>query len=180
MRKKVIFWFIILILVALLCRNKILETVYPKGYSEYVEKYSNEYDVDSNLIYAMIKAESNFKNEAESHKAAKGLMQLMDSTAQDMSKLLNLENEDIDLYDPETNINLGTKYISTLLKKYGNVEVAVVAYNAGIGNVDTWIEKNIIKSDGSNIENVPYKESNNYIRKILNFYETYNKLYKQV
>ena len=180
MRKKIwmVIILILLIIIILLSRNSVLKSIYPKKYSEYVEKYSKEYDVDENLIYAMIKAESNFKNEAQSHKSAKGLMQLMDSTAKDVAKSLKIDSENIDLFDPETNIMLGTKYISTLIKKYENIEIAVVAYNAGIGNVDMWIEQEKINADGSNIENVPDKESNNYVRKILNFYKTYKKIYK--
>ena len=66
----------------------------------------------------------------------------------------------------DNNINIGTKYLSVLLEKYKNVEVAVAAYNAGIGTVDKWIEQGTIKADGTDIENVPYKETNNYVRKI--------------
>ena len=76
------------------------------------------------------------------------------------------------------NINIGTKYLSVLLEQYKNVEVAVAAYNAGIGTVDNWIDKGIIKSDGSDIENIPYKETNNYVRKILRNYEIYQTIYK--
>ena len=64
-----------------------------------------------------------------------------------------------------------------LLTQYGNVEVALAAYNAGIGTVNNWIEKEIIQADGSDIENIPYKETNNYVRKILRDYDVYNYLY---
>lgn len=59
----------------------------------------------------------------------------------------------------------------------GNFYLAVAAYNAGIGTVDRWIEEGIIKEDGSDIENIPYKETNNYVRKIIRDYEIYEKLY---
>ena len=81
------------------------------------------------------------------------------------------------LLEADTNINLGTKYISTLLKKYQNVALALTAYNAGIGTVDTWIEKGSIREDGTDIENIPYKETNNYVRKILRDYRIYQDLY---
>ena len=83
------------------------------------------------------------------------------------------------LLDAETNINLGTKYISMLIERYQNKEIAIAAYNAGIGTIDNWIEKGIIKADGSNIENVPYKETNNYVRKILRDYKIYKELYEK-
>ena len=159
---------------------RIQKIIYKKDYQEYVQKYSQEYDVDENLVYALIKAESNFNANAESGKGAIGLMQLMESTAQDVCKKtdLNISNEDLKnkLLEPEININIGTKYLSILIQKYGNVEIAIAAYNAGIGTVDTWIEKGIIKADGSDVENIPYKETNNYVRKILRDYKIYTNL----
>ena len=159
---------------------RIQKIIYKKDYQEYVQKYSQEYDVDENLVYALIKAESNFNANAESGKGAIGLMQLMESTAQDICKKtdLNISNEDVKdkLLEPEININIGTKYLSTLIQKYGNVEIAITAYNAGIGTVDTWIEKGIIKADGSDAQNIPYKETNNYVRKILRDYKIYTNI----
>lgn len=160
--------------------QKIQKLIYTKEYTEQVEKYSKEYNVDTNLVYAVIKAESNFKPNAKSNKNAIGLMQLMEDTAKDLLKRVDLKisNEELKdkLYDVDVNINLGTKYLSILLERYGNVEMAVTAYNAGIGTVDNWIEKDIIKSDGSNIENIPYRETNNYVRKILRDYKIYKNL----
>ncbi|MBR3002322.1 MAG: lytic transglycosylase domain-containing protein [Clostridia bacterium] len=146
--------------------------------------------MDKFLIYAIIKAESNFDETAVSSKEAKGLMQLMDNTAKYIIKTENITNSyteesSIDsnkiseiLLKPDINIKLGTKYISILINKYKSIELALVAYNAGSGNVDNWIEKGILKDDGANIEEVPYKETNNYVRKILRDYEIYKDLYE--
>lgn len=175
-----IFFIIIFIIAIINIPKKITEIIYKKEYSEYVSKYSSEYNVDENLIYAIIKAESNFKIEAVSNKNAIGLMQIMEDTAKDIIKKIDIQisNDELaeKLKDPEININIGTKYISILIEKYNNIEVAVTAYNAGIGTVDTWIEKGIIKSDGSDLENIPYKETNNYVRKILRNYKVYLEL----
>ena len=161
--------------------GKIKKTIYKKEYSEYVSKYSEKYGVDENLIYALIKAESNFNEKAHSTKDALGLMQLMESTAKDIVKKTDLEissnNIRESLLDSEININLGTKYLSILIEKYKNIEIAITAYNAGIGTVDTWIEKGIIKADGTDIEDIPYRETNNYVRKILRDYKIYKKMY---
>ena len=160
--------------------TKIQKIVYKKQYSEYVTKYANEYNIDENLIYAVIKAESNFKNDAKSSKDAMGLMQLMKDTAKEVSQKINLQIDDDKieqkLLDVEININLGTKYLSDLIDRYQNIELAVTAYNAGIGTVDNWIQKGIIKADGSDVENIPYKETNNYVRKILRDYKIYSNL----
>lgn len=155
--------------------------VYKKEYSEYVEKYSKKYNVDENLVYAVMKVESNFNVNAESGKGAVGLMQLMQTTAKDVVKQTDIEvgNSTIKeiLLDSESNINIGTKYLSILLKKYKNVELAITAYNAGIGTVDNWVEKGILKDDGSDVEHIPYLETNTYVRRILRDYKIYENIY---
>lgn len=156
-----------------------LTKVYKLEYTEYVKKYANEYNVDEYLIYAIIKAESNFEPNAESHRGAKGLMQLMYSTAEDISKRIGIELNEDNILEPDINIKLGTKYISMLIQKYNNINLALAAYNAGSGNVDGWIEKGTLKSDGSDIENVPFTETNNYVRKILRDYEIYKNIYEE-
>ena len=170
---------IILVIIVVICINKLMiKVLYKKEYSEYVTKYAQEYNVDENLIYALIKAESNFEVDAVSNKDAQGLMQLMYSTAEDVAKKNGIELTEENIIEPDINIKIGTKYISILLEKYECVEVALAAYNAGSGNVDKWIANGTIKADGSDIENIPFKETNNYVRKILRDYKIYNELEK--
>jgi len=173
---------LILIVFLIVFKNKIQRIFYPKSYEEFVYMYSDEYGVDENLVFAVIKAESNFQEDAVSHKDALGLMQIMKETAEDVARKYNIEidfnNSEREILNVQNNIKIGTKYLAVLLEKYKNIEVAVAAYNAGIGTVDNWIEKGIIKSDGSDIENIPYKETNNYVRKILRNYKIYQYLYK--
>lgn len=173
---------LILIVFLIVFKNKIQRIFYPKSYEEFVSMYSDEYGVDENLVFAVIKAESNFQEDAVSHKDALGLMQIMKETAEDVARKYNIEidfnNSEREILNVQNNIKIGTKYLAVLLEKYKNIEVAVAAYNAGIGTVDNWIEKEIIKSDGSDIENIPYKETNNYVRKILRNYKIYQDLYK--
>ena len=165
-----------------LMKNKILKIMYPKDYKNLVLLYEEQYNVDENLIYAVIKAESNFKSDVVSNKGAVGLMQLMEETAKDVARKNNIQvdfdNMKDELKKDDINIKIGVKYLQTLLEKYKNKEIALAAYNAGIGTVDNWIEKDIIKADGSDIENIPYKETNNYVRKILRDYKIYNELYE--
>lgn len=183
-KKILIFLIIILIILVIvgIFKDKFLKIIYPKTYEEIVSIYAEKYKVEEDLVFALIKAESNFKQDAVSHRNAIGLMQLMEETAIDVAKKyginINSENAKEEIKNVQNNINIGTKYLSVLLETYGNIEVAVAAYNAGIGTVNTWIDKGIIKSDGSDIENIPYKETNNYVRKILRNYKIYNELYK--
>ena len=165
---------LIISIIAVICINKLMiKKLYKKEYVEFVSKYSQEYNVEENLIYAMIKAESKFEANAKSHQNAQGLMQLIYSTAEDMAKKVNIELTQENILEPEININLGTKYISVLIDKYGVIEVALAAYNAGTGTVDTWISNGTIKADGSDIENIPFKETNTYVRKIMRDYKMY-------
>ncbi len=156
----------------------VIKQIYPQKYSEYVTKYSDEYGIDSMLIYAIIKAESNFNPNIKSSSNAMGLMQLIEDTAKETASKVGIQYTEGCLYDPETNINLGIRYYSELLEEYdNNYLLALTAYNAGTGNLKKWIEQGIIKPDGSNIEDIPYKETNNYVRKIVRDYNIYKDLY---
>ena len=185
LNKKFIAIGIVIVIIAifvLLFKDNIMKMIYPKKYEEYVSIYADKYQVGENLIFALIKAESNFNKDSVSNKGAIGLMQLMEETAIDVANKNNIEldKENIreDLLKVDKNIDIGTKYLSMKLERYGNIEIALAAYNAGIGTVDNWIEKGIINSDGSNIENIPYKETNIYVRKILRDYKIYSSLYE--
>lgn len=159
--------------------NLIQKQIYKQDYSEYVNKYAEENEIDPMWIYAIIKVESNFNSNATSGSGAKGLMQLMDNTASDIAKELKIENfESNMLYNPEINIMIGVKYFDKLLDKYNeNYYLAIAAYNGGIGNVDNWLSKGIISYDSSDIENIPYKETNMYVRKTVSAYRSYVELY---
>ena len=187
--KKIIKFLIIIITILLLyfmifkvveIDKIVMKKIYPLKYSEYVEKYAKEYDIDKYLVYAIIKVESNFEEEAKSTRNAVGLMQIMKATAFETANKMDLNITEEDLFNPELNIKIGLKYFTSLLEKYyNNYNLAIIAYNAGIGNVDKWIKDGIIKLDASNIENVPFKETNNYVRKILRDYEIYKELYEK-
>lgn len=106
-------------------------------------------------------------------------MQIMEETAKEVANELEYNYTSIEeLYNPETNILFGIKYFKNLLEDYdNNINLALAAYNAGTGNVQKWIENGIIQADGSDIENIPFKETNNYVRKILRDYRIYNEIY---
>lgn len=169
---------VIVLLIILLNFKNIQKLIYRQDYSEYVEKYAKEYNIDPLLIYAIIKAESNFNNDAVSSKGAAGLMQLMDETAEEVATNESIEYVSNDsLHDPETNIRIGVKYFADLIAIFQNEAISLAAYNAGMGTVQGWIDDGIIEADGSDIENIPYNETNMYVRKILKDYDIYRNLY---
>lgn len=171
---------IALILITTDVEQIILEILYPRNYEEYVEKYSKINELDSLLVYSIIKAESNFNTKAVSDSGAIGLMQLMKNTAQEVAEKIDAscEFDEMILKNPEDNIKIGTKYYKELLTRYDdNIVLALIAYNAGIGNTEKWIEEGTINSDGSNYENIPFKETSMYVRKILREYEIYKEIY---
>lgn len=106
-------------------------------------------------------------------------MQLIYSTAEEIAQKIGIDLTEENIFEPDININIGTKYISLLIKKYNNISLALAAYNAGSGNVDNWINEGTLKQDGTNIENIPYLETNNYVRKILRDYKIYTEIYGQ-
>lgn len=176
--KKLIIAIIVVAAILILLKVQLLPRIYPKKYSEYVEKYAVEYGLDPLFIYSIIKTESNFKVQAKSNSGAIGLMQVMLKTAKEMGNILELEEvTEEDLYKPEINIEIGVKYFKDLLDRYNNYNLAIIAYNAGMGNLDKWLKQGIIDENGENIDNIPFRETKNYVKKILQNYKIYKEIY---
>lgn len=154
--------------------------VYPLEFTEYVEKYSEEYKVPKELIYAVIKCESDFKSNAVSSVGTIGLMQMLPSTFKDITDNYLYEGLDTGmLYDPETNIKYGTFYLSWLKSNLDNWDTAIAAYNGGIGNVQKWLADKEYSDDGKTLktDKIPFKETRNYVKKVNNNMEKYKELY---
>lgn len=151
--------------------------VYP--YHDTVMKYASMYRVDSNLTAAVIKNESKFRREVHSHRGAVGLMQLMPDTAKWIAgQLGDTEYSEQGLHEPDRNIRYGTWYLSTLQKEfYGNDVLALAAYNAGRGNVQEWIKEKDWPKDFSDIDAIPFEETRDYVRQVLNDQKKYRELY---
>ncbi|MDO4661776.1 MAG: lytic transglycosylase domain-containing protein [Tissierellia bacterium] len=147
-------------------------------YQEEIEKYANEYNMDPMLISAIVKVESGFNNEAQSQKDAKGLMQLMNETAQHISDLEGIDYIPEKLEDPDYNLMLGTSYIRYLYDYYGNIDLALAAYNGGIGNVDDWIKDGTIQRNNPNVDNIPIEETRQYVKKVNANYNVMRTFYK--
>lgn len=173
---------LILICVALyfIFEPKIDRTLYPREYSEYVEKYAEQNDVPANLVYAVIRTESSFDPEAVSRVGAVGLMQMMPSTFRWLTEDILVESlEDEALYDPEVSIRYGVYYLRRMYDRYGDWETALASYNAGSGRVDGWLEDpSLTDSKGDLIVDcIPFEETRNYVKKVVKAYDAYCRLY---
>jgi soluble lytic murein transglycosylase len=158
----------------------VFKMIYPLYFKETINKYAQEYKLPPPLVASVIKTESNFNVFAESNKGARGLMQITPSTGKWIAGKLQMKsyNDDM-LYDPEVNIRLGCWYIRYLYGTYdNNMTLAFAAYNGGRGNVDKWLESERISKDGTNLEQIPFKETRNFVIRVNNNFKIYEKLYK--
>lgn len=161
-------------------KSKVMQHFYPRDYSEYVSRYSEEYSVDETLIYAVIRTESGFHADAQSGVGALGLMQIMPQTYEYMLMLEgdDSEHDDSELLSPQVNIKYGTYYLSILLDHYdGKEQLAVAAYNGGIANVDSWLEDTRYSKDGITLSEIPYNETSQYVERVESAKEMYESLY---
>jgi soluble lytic murein transglycosylase-like protein len=126
-------------------------------YDQIIRRAADKFKIDSALIKAIIKAESNFNHQAVSRVGAQGLMQLMPATA----SALQVE----DAFHPENNIEGGVRYLRYLLNNYrGNLTLTLAAYNAGEGTVAKY---------NNNVP--PFRETRNYIKRVLSYYKSFSK-----
>lgn len=154
--------------------------LYPREYQAYVERYAKQYDVPENLIYAVIRTESDFDPKAVSSVGAVGLMQMMPSTFRWLSDdMLGEHLEDGMLYDPETNIRYGVYYLRRLYDRYGSWQTACAAYNAGNGTVDRWLSDPSLTDLQGNLvpKRIPIGETRAYVNKVQKSYRAYSRLY---
>jgi soluble lytic murein transglycosylase len=155
-----------------------LNLIYPIKYEEYVEKYSKEFGIEQNLVYAIIKTESSFNPDAVSSANAEGLTQITPETFEWIKTKLGEENKDLSLFDPETSIKYGAFFISYLLNEFGDTDTAIAAYHAGRGRVNGWLEDKELSPDGKTLSEIPIPETAHYVKKINKALNVYNNLRK--
>ena len=154
-------------------KTPIEKQIYPQKHKSTVQKAALRYGVDELLVYSVMKAESGFNKNAVSKSGAKGLMQIMDETAAWVSEKSGIAVENI--YDPETNIMLGTWYLAYLTETGGDLVTALASYNAGASNVKQWCRESGI--DTISVEHIQFDETKDYVIKILKYYKKYQEIY---
>ncbi|WP_346937194.1 lytic transglycosylase domain-containing protein [Clostridium sp.] len=157
----------------------ILKNFFPLEYEKSIIEYSEMYNVDPNLVAAVINTESKFVVDASSSKGAIGLMQIMPDTGKWIAEKLELTNfkEEI-IADPEMNIRMGTWYLKKLSNDFnGDYILILAAYNGGPGNVTKWLEDEKYSSDGENLHKIPFKETKSYVQRVRFNHKIYRYLY---
>lgn len=129
--------------------------------------------VSPSLVYAVIKAESNFRSDAVSHRGAVGLMQLLPSTARFICEREGIAFSASRLAEEEYNLTLGCAYLNYLMQRFHCVETAIAAYNAGEGTVAKWLSDERLSADGVVLSHVPYSETRTYVKKVKKFLKIY-------
>src|SRR5208337_3181219 len=135
--------------------------------------------LDPYLILSVMRQESSFEPQARSIAGAIGLMQLMPPTAGKCNKNAKglLKNaglpSNIRLTDPRTNILLGSSYLKQLLRKFNSIPLAIASYNAGEDAVSNWLKNGKYRTIDEFIEDIPYPETKNYVKKVMTAYFEY-------
>lgn len=171
---------VILILTGIKTYDFVQRKIYPMEYTELVEKYSSEYELDPLLVYAVIKTESNFKEDAVSNVGARGLMQMMPDTFDWVNT--KLKNKDIDfddMYTPNTNLKYSCYLLQYLVNEFGDIETAIAAYHAGRTAVNKWLNDDSYSNNGENLHTIPIDDTDHYVNKVMNNYDKYKKLYSE-
>jgi soluble lytic murein transglycosylase len=159
--------------------EKSWELLYPLHYSTIIKDNAYKNRLDPLLVQALAREESYFNPQALSSSNAKGLMQLIPSTAQAVANWEKLKSfSQYDLFKPEVNVRLGTRYLKYTHDTFnGNSMLAVASYNGGPGNVNKWI-RTIPNADWDQfVENIPLDETRNYVRKVFRSYWAYREIY---
>jgi soluble lytic murein transglycosylase len=150
---------------------------YPRGYWNLITTASNRNQLDPYLVAALVRQESLFNPQARSISDARGLMQLLPTTAGRYAVAAGVTLSTVNLYDPQTSVQLGTVYLRDLMAMFaGNIFKVVAAYNAGEHAVSQWNAK-YPGDDDQWVENIGFRETRDYVKKVIGGIREYRLLY---
>jgi soluble lytic murein transglycosylase len=155
----------------------ILRIIFPIAYWESIQKFAAERGLDPYVIAALAAQESTFVANIRSPAKAVGLLQLEAGTAKQYAKRLDMKFSSSLLTDPEANIRIGTAYLADKVREFGDLHLVLASYNAGERPVHRWMGERPNLSSEEFIDDIPYPETQNYVRKILGTAEDYRRIY---
>ncbi len=154
------------------------QCLYPRGHWPVVREQAMQQGLDPFLVTALIREESAFAPRAVSRAGARGLMQLMPQTAEQVAREHRLSLGSAALEAPDVNIRLGTIHLADLIRDNGgNLSLALASYNAGHQQVQRWRERFRLTDEEEFTEDIPYSETRNYVKRVLGSYQRYSNLY---
>ena len=154
--------------------------VLPLRHDDIIRQQASDKDLDPALIAAVIYEESRFRDQT-SHAGARGLMQITPQTADAIAKHSGGSRfKQSDLAEPQINISYGAYYLRLLLDHYGgNETLAIAAYNAGMGNVDRWVQRRRRRDEFESAEHIPFPETRAYVENVMERRGDYRKNYAE-
>ncbi len=154
------------------------EALFPKPFWPDLKKFSSQNALDPYLVASLIRQESEFNPSAVSRANAVGLMQLLPKVGSAVAKQVKLRHfSTAQLFTPEVNLQLGTRYFREMVDKFGAFEYALAAYNAGSNRVDDWQEQGKYRDPQEFVESIPFTETREYVQAILRNANVYRQLY---
>jgi soluble lytic murein transglycosylase len=158
--------------------QEILQVIFPVDFWPLLQKYSRQRGLDPYLVAALVAQESNFDPVVKSHANAYGLMQILPSTGRQYARKLGVRPFSTRrLTEAETNVKLGTQIFADSIRKFGGVHFALAAYNAGDSRVARWKSEKPDLPQDEFIDDIPFPETQNYVKRILGTAEDYRFLY---
>ncbi|HET9195916.1 MAG TPA: transglycosylase SLT domain-containing protein [Vicinamibacterales bacterium] len=157
---------------------EVLRIIFPLDYWPLITKYSKAHDLDPYLIAALMVQESTFTPEIRSAANAIGLLQITPPTGRTLARQLGIRRFTTSmLTQAETNVRMGTKYLKDMVDKFGGVHYALAGYNAGPHRVTAWLKESPGLEQDEFIDNIPFTETQAYVKRILGTAEDYRRLY---
>ena len=159
--------------------EEILTVIFPVDHWDVIQQHALGKQLDRFLVAALIAQESTFQADIKSAANAWGLMQIVPATGREYATRLGIRPFSTNrLTDPEVNVQIGTTYFSDLVKRFGGVVPALAAYNAGPSRVVKWTAERPGMEQEEFIDDIPFAETQNYVKRILGTAEDYRRLYR--
>jgi soluble lytic murein transglycosylase len=157
---------------------EILQVIFPLTYWDAIKKNAALYELDPHVVASLILQESNFDPSARSSANAWGLMQIVPRTGRRLAIALGIRRfNNAMLTNGDTNIRLGTLYFKRLVAQFGGTYYALASYNAGENRVVRWKTERPGMDEDEFIDDIPFPETQNYVKRVLGIAEDYRRLY---
>jgi soluble lytic murein transglycosylase len=156
----------------------VLAVIFPIDYGDLIKKYATELNLDPYLLAALVAQESTFVRDIRSGANAYGLMQLVPATAREYAQRLKLRYSVSLMTNADANMRMGSAYLADKIRQFGDLHLALASYNAGERAVRRWMAERPDVADREEfIDDIPYPETQNYVKRILGTAEDYRHLY---